>query len=219
MTGALARRLTAALIAGSALAPAAALAQDDVVLFQDVPTAAELDAVLFGGEPGATRGLGTRAVRFHREGAPAAVAPAAEAPAAPQAQAADAPSARACDVVATEVPANGTALGFNLLFAFDSIEMVGDSKRFLDRLGEVLSQPKNAQKVLLVRGHTDATGGDCYNLDLSQARARAARDYLVSAWRVAPERLEVEGFGEARLLPEVDPADGLNRRVEFLARN
>jgi outer membrane protein OmpA-like peptidoglycan-associated protein len=213
MTGALARRLIGALIAGSALAPAAALAQDDVILFQDVPTAAELDAVLFGGEPAATRGLGTRAVRFHRESAPAAQA------AAPAAQAAAAPSARACDVSETDAPASGTALGFNLLFAFDSTEMVGDSKQFLDRLGEVLSQPKNAQKVLLVRGHTDATGGDCYNLDLSQARARAARDYLVSAWRVAPERLEVEGFGEARLLPEVDPADGLNRRVEFLARN
>lgn len=218
MPEALARRLTAALIAGSALAPVAASARDEVVLFQDVPTAAELDAVLFGGEPGTTRGLGTRAVRFHREGAPAAAAPAAEATVAPQAQAADAPS-RACGVSETDVPANGTALGFNLLFAFDSIEMVGDSKRFLDRLGEVLSQPKNAEKVLLVRGHTDATGGDCYNLDLSQARARAARDYLVSAWRVAPERLEVEGFGEARLLPEVNPADGLNRRVEFLARN
>ena len=218
MPEALARRLTAALIAGSALAPVAASAQDEVVLFQDVPTAAELDAVLFGGELGTTRGLGTRAVRFHREGASAAAAPAAEATVAPQAQAADAPS-RACGVSETDVPANGTALGFNLLFAFDSIEMVGDSKRFLDRLGEVLGQPKNAEKVLLVRGHTDATGGDCYNLDLSQARARAARDYLVSAWRVAPERLEVEGFGEARLLPEVNPADGLNRRVEFLARN
>jgi outer membrane protein OmpA-like peptidoglycan-associated protein len=214
MTRALARRLTAALIAGGALAPAAALAQDDVVLFQDVPTAAELDAVLFGGEPATTRGLGTRAVRFHRESAPAA-----QAAAAPPAQAADAPSARACDVPGTDAPANGTALGFNLLFAFDSIEMLGDSEQFLDRLGEVLSQPKNAEKVLLVRGHTDATGGECYNLDLSQARARAARDYLVSAWRVAPERLEVEGLGEARLLPEVDPADGLNRRVEFLARN
>ena len=49
-----------------------------------------------------------------------------------------------------------------------------------------------------VEGHTDANGSDSTNLILSQDRADAVRQYLVSNFGIDPEKVSSVGYGEAR---------------------
>lgn len=68
-----------------------------------------------------------------------------------------------------------------------------------------------------VRGHTDSTAEDAYNLDLSRARAQAVVAWLV-AHGVDAARLEAEGVGEAEPIDTNATEEGRarNRRVEFV---
>jgi OOP family OmpA-OmpF porin len=67
-----------------------------------------------------------------------------------------------------------------------------------------------------VDGHTDATGPEAYNQGLSERRARAVRDYLVSKG-VPGARLQAVGYGEANPIASNATREGraLNRRVEL----
>jgi len=67
-----------------------------------------------------------------------------------------------------------------------------------------------------VDGHTDADGAASYNQGLSERRASAVRDYLISAGLDA-DRFEVKGFGESNPVVANDSADNKrrNRRVEL----
>ena len=69
---------------------------------------------------------------------------------------------------------------------------------------------------LRVEGHTDNRGADQYNLDLSQSRADAVREYLISRG-VQGEILESRGYGETRPIDSNKTKAGRskNRRVEF----
>lgn len=71
-------------------------------------------------------------------------------------------------------------------------------------------------RYFLVEGHTNANGGDSYNLRLSDARAFAVMTWL-SQHGVADTRLLSKGFGESRPLVGIDTpdAEAINRRVEF----
>ena len=66
-----------------------------------------------------------------------------------------------------------------------------------------------------VAGHTDARGGDAYNLNLSRLRARAVADYLIKQHGIDAQRLDVEGYGRSRLLDPANPASAVNRRVQI----
>jgi outer membrane protein OmpA-like peptidoglycan-associated protein/opacity protein-like surface antigen len=72
-----------------------------------------------------------------------------------------------------------------------------------------------------IRGHTDGSGSEEHNLDLSQRRADAVRDYLVSKG-IPADKLTAVGKGEAEPIADNDTADGRaqNRRVtlEFTQR-
>ena len=67
-----------------------------------------------------------------------------------------------------------------------------------------------------VYGHTDSTGSDSYNLDLSQRRAQSVASYLASQG-VDGRRFYVTGLGESQPVASNDTASGraLNRRVEI----
>lgn len=70
---------------------------------------------------------------------------------------------------------------------------------------------------LVIEGHADSRGEASFNDTLSLARAQAVADWLV-ALGIAPERLEVAGYGESRpaVSPELTEADAdANRRVTF----
>lgn len=72
------------------------------------------------------------------------------------------------------------------------------------------------QTVVDVYGHTDSTGNDQYNYDLSQRRALSVANYL-SGQGVDSRRFAVTGFGETRPIADNSSTAGRaqNRRVEI----
>jgi len=90
-----------------------------------------------------------------------------------------------------------------------------ESKRILDEIAAVLKAHPEIRRIR-VEGHTDNVGGQAYNLDLSERRARAVVAALLSR-AVAKDRLSPAGYGFSR--PVANNATALgrakNRRVEF----
>lgn len=85
----------------------------------------------------------------------------------------------------------------------------------LDSLAAFVIPRKQVQ--LIISGHTDNTGSESHNLQLSRNRARAVADYLVDHG-VEPGHVSYRGYGSAK--PVADNTSGLgrsrNRRVEIL---
>ena len=73
--------------------------------------------------------------------------------------------------------------------------------------------------IILIVGHTDSTGHEGWNVQLSRARAQAVADYLQRKG-LEPERLLVEGRGSAEPIADNETRYGrsLNRRIEFELR-
>lgn len=96
-----------------------------------------------------------------------------------------------------------------LLFDFDSDKIRDAAASNLRNLAQSLTEyPKSD---LLIVGHTDSVGVDGYNQDLSERRARATADYLVSQG-ISRDRLRASGRGELEPIANAD--DQKNRRVE-----
>lgn len=102
-------------------------------------------------------------------------------------------------------------------FAFDSARLSSRARSALNSALEVIRDNPSVQLDLV--GHTDSLGSETYNLGLSERRARAAREYLVSRG-VSAERLRAIGRGEAEPIASNDTDSGRarNRRVELVVR-
>lgn len=71
---------------------------------------------------------------------------------------------------------------------------------------------------LVIEGHTDANGSDSANLILSQDRADAVRQYLVTNFGVNQEKISSIGYGEARPVATNETNEGRarNRRIDLI---
>jgi outer membrane protein OmpA-like peptidoglycan-associated protein len=107
-------------------------------------------------------------------------------------------------------------LDFSITFGFDSAEIDQGSYGTLDNLAAALKSNDLSNYRFLVNGHTDSKGSDDYNLELSQRRANAVVQYLVSQHDVSPGRLKAIGFGETTLRDVNDGEAAANRRVEIV---
>jgi OmpA-OmpF porin, OOP family len=69
-----------------------------------------------------------------------------------------------------------------------------------------------------IEGHTDANGSDSTNLILSQDRADAVRQYLVTTFAMDPEKITSIGYGEARPVAtnETPAGRARNRRIDVV---
>jgi len=76
-----------------------------------------------------------------------------------------------------------------------------------------------AGTVIEIGGHTDNTGTPAANMQLSQARADAVRDYLIQHG-AAPAMLVAVGYGDTKPLGSNDTEEGrfTNRRIEFTSK-
>lgn len=110
---------------------------------------------------------------------------------------------------------NSGGFGFLINFALNSSAIMDDSKPYLDQVGKMMHRPEAKGQVIVIEGHTDASGSETYNKELSVERAKAVKAYLVSQHKVDPKQLVTLGKGESELLPEYSPHDGMNRRVQF----
>lgn len=99
-------------------------------------------------------------------------------------------------------------------FDFNKSDIRPDSRPVLDEAAEALRENPNIR--ISVEGYTDAIGSDIYNEKLSVRRAEASFRYLVNHG-VAPERMEVIGYGKSRPVADNDTEGGRaqNRRVEL----
>lgn len=89
--------------------------------------------------------------------------------------------------------------------------------QFYEALNSVAAVLQKYPKTLVdVYGHTDSTGSDQYNLELSNRRAMSVANY-VSGRGVDPRRVYVTGYGEARPIASNNTESGRaqNRRVEI----
>lgn len=102
-----------------------------------------------------------------------------------------------------------------LFFPTDESRIPEESHYELDRLARTLSSAP-AWVHVWIEGHADDTGSVEHNRELSEARARAVRDYLIVRG-VPRDRLSIVGFGEFyNVRPNVsDGGKRANRRVEF----
>jgi outer membrane protein OmpA-like peptidoglycan-associated protein len=103
-----------------------------------------------------------------------------------------------------------------ILFAFDSADILPEARPALDELGKALSDPKLKGGSFLIAGHTDAKGSDDYNLALSQRRAASVKEFLIATYKVDGGRLAAIGFGEEQLKNKDDPLADENRRVQIV---
>lgn len=99
-------------------------------------------------------------------------------------------------------------------FGFDSSDLTSAAKANLDKLAQVLKN--NMDTNINIYGHTDSKGTDAYNLSLSERRAAAVKNYLVSQG-VSASRMFTMGVGEKEPVASNDTDAGRaeNRRVEF----
>lgn len=101
-----------------------------------------------------------------------------------------------------------------IAFRKSSAEIHSASHVTLDRVTEFANDcPHTA---IAITGHTDATGDEAWNRQLSLIRAQAVADHLIDRG-VKPERLTVAGRGSLEPVADNSTVRGreLNRRIEF----
>ncbi|MDU9393627.1 OmpA family protein [Pseudomonas sp. zfem002] len=101
------------------------------------------------------------------------------------------------------------------LFASGSAELRPESTKVLvNALVDIKAQPG---WLIVIAGHTDATGSDPHNLRLSQARAAAVRDWMQRMGDIPDSCFAVQGFGASQPIASNDHDDGRmsNRRVDI----
>ena len=130
---------------------------------------------------------------------------------------------QAAEIKQTVPGATVTREGEGILVKFDSGILFDTNKSDLKPAAQsnlqnlAASLQKNPETNILIVGHTDNTGSDTYNMDLSVRRAESVKSYIV-AGNVAASRLQTQGKGESEPIADNTTVDGRsqNRRVEIV---
>jgi outer membrane protein OmpA-like peptidoglycan-associated protein len=102
----------------------------------------------------------------------------------------------------------------NITFDTNQASLKSEFYRTLNGVSTILA--KYNQTDIVVEGHTDSSGSDQYNLDLSVARAETVGNYLAGQG-VSAQRIRALGFGEREPIADNTTESGKaqNRRVEI----
>jgi outer membrane protein OmpA-like peptidoglycan-associated protein len=105
-------------------------------------------------------------------------------------------------------------LGSGILFDVGKADLKAQVRENLKKVSETLKEYKDTE--VLVTGHTDSDGSDELNQKLSERRANAVANYLISLG-ISPTRLKMQGLGETQPIADNANAAGKqkNRRVEM----
>ncbi len=105
----------------------------------------------------------------------------------------------------------------SILFAVNSSTVMPASQATLRQISDVMAKYQDTQ--ILVKGHTDSSGAESYNQDLSVRRATVVKNYMIASG-VPEYRVTAMGFGESMPIASNDTPDGraMNRRVEIEVR-
>jgi outer membrane protein OmpA-like peptidoglycan-associated protein len=104
---------------------------------------------------------------------------------------------------------------YGIYFDFNSAKIKPESESVLRQIADIMR--KNPDWKLSVSGYTDNIGGDKANLALSQRRAAAVKEALVTRYQIAPGRLASSGYGASSPIESNATLEGRarNRRVEL----
>ena len=103
-----------------------------------------------------------------------------------------------------------------ITFEFNSALLTPQGQHQLEILAEALKEGRLTDRTITIQGHTDAHGGDEYNLALSEQRALVAKEFLISAAGIQPSQLTAVGLGKSKLLPDKPIYAPEQRRIEIV---
>ncbi|MFD2786086.1 OmpA family protein [Hymenobacter rubripertinctus] len=115
----------------------------------------------------------------------------------------------------TKIVKNKAIVVDNIFYDYDKANIRPDAALELDKLVQTLND--NPQITIELSSHTDARGKDAYNQALSQRRAQAAVDYIITKG-VDKSRITAKGYGESRPVikdAKTEEEYQRNRRTEF----
>lgn len=107
-------------------------------------------------------------------------------------------------------------IDLEITFEYNSADISAKSLPSVQALGRALTTPELKGSTFVVAGHTDAAGGEAYNLDLSERRADAIKNYLVNKYGIQPADLVTVGYGKSKLKDPNQPLSEANRRVQVV---
>lgn len=118
--------------------------------------------------------------------------------------------------IASEILTNGKYVSHGIRFDTGSAKVKDESFAVLKQIADVLAA--NPDLKLTIVGHTDNVGNKQANQKLSQDRAESVKQYLITKFGVAADRLGTAGKGDTEPVADNKTPDGRskNRRVEFI---
>ena len=127
-------------------------------------------------------------------------------------------SNQGCPVITKEVVEKVNFAAKNVFFATGSYKLLPKSFKSLNGVADLLKTDESL--MIDIDGHTDSQGSDESNQTLSENRAAAVKNYLVSQG-VSESRLKSTGYGETKPVEDNKTAAGRakNRRTEMTVRN
>ena len=115
----------------------------------------------------------------------------------------------------------GLKMEYRAFFDKDSSELLPKYQAELDKVGMKLQEYKTA--TILIEGHNSRTEVDSASINeanaLAQDRANKVKNYLISKYNIASERITATEYGARRPIAPSDSEEGnmLNRRVYAIA--
>ena len=122
------------------------------------------------------------------------------------------------EILETRREARGLIVNLSdVLFDFNQATLKPGAREKLSKLAGILLAYPGSYR-MQIEGHTDSVGSQDYNQKLSEDRAQAVHDYLISSALPADRMNAVRGFGKIRPVATNDTAEGrqTNRRVEIV---
>ena len=112
-----------------------------------------------------------------------------------------------------ESPIKEKMVLFGVMFKSGSADLTEQSLPYLDAFADLMKEDRGA--IVEIRGYTDNQGSEARNLDLSQKRADAVKNYLTLKG-IDEARMKALGYGEADPIGDNKSPEGraLNRRIE-----
>jgi outer membrane protein OmpA-like peptidoglycan-associated protein len=101
-------------------------------------------------------------------------------------------------------------------FDLNSPKIKPESDSLLTEIAKVMNDNSNLKKIH-IEGHASSDGNPQQNLQLSDARANAVKQWLVTVGKVDKSRLTSKGYGDKQPIADNNTEEGrvANRRVEF----
>jgi len=115
-----------------------------------------------------------------------------------------------------QIETTGKVILYGIYFDRDKAIVKSESLPLIEQISKLILSDVTL-KIRIV-GHTDGDGNEEYNQTLSEKRAKAISDLLVTKYLVPSSQLETIGYGESRPIGDNETPEGKakNRRVELI---